>query len=1035
MSFAGGAADTAVSATAGAMGLSRPAVGLADPLARGAPGRRGGDGALTRITRQIGPAERRQVTVLFCDIVDSSGLAARMDPEDVTRLLVGYRRDVDDVVRRHGGYVARYIGDGILAYWGYPVSQVDDARLAVSAGLEIISALDGRINVRCGLDAGIVVVGRIGDAETGELEVVGRAPNSAAHLQAIAPGNTVVVSDTVRALTRDAVDYAPLDLPAGSKLGRVSAWRALRPRPGWQRSTRSKRPITGRAEECARLEAAVDDAVRGTPRVVLIRGEDGIGKSMLVNHAIEHAMTREVEVLEVECRPEHRCVTLRAARELVRNLVLRVAEQGTQASTASTLSRMADGDEHDTALLDQFLQPALGRVDPPASVPQAPGRLVRLILAMLARRTAERPVMVVIEDIHFADEATLQLLVEATTAFEPGHHIALLVTTRAKPARGSALQRTATEIVLRRLPNDAIDRLLSEQCLPAPIEPGARTLIVTRAEGHPLIAIELARLAAEPQGRRSLTSLLAAPSPLNSILANRLDRLGPLKALAQAAAVLGRQFDARILAEVVEVEPRVLKQQLGRLVGHGIIAAADPRVPGLYRFSHALDRDAAHASILRENRRTLHRRAAKVLTQQFPDAADADPEAVATHATACGDAAMAFPWWRLAAMHAIRISATPAAIRHLERALAVRLVEQSPASVADEIDLLRHLGLELSKLKGNATPEVRATYQRALELAAAGDAAGKALLFDLTCGQHGCLLAVADMTGAAASASRLLGLAQETGDPALLANAHRKRGTLALLTGEIEVAIADFGLARGLNQGGAGDMAAVASAAAQEALALGYEALACAISGATVQSERPAAAALALAERLRNPHTSAHVAGVLAVRSQIIGDRAGAVRLTAKARGLAERFGYPHWATIAGVIDGWLEGAHNPDRAVERISADIDRCRDHGDEQALPYARLLLAETLIRAGRPVAANAIASEALRHAECRGLCLFRSELLRVAAAAARTSGDAGAARRLLDAAGAVARRQGARLFEGRAHADAAGSTPPCICSSAA
>ena len=994
---------------------------MAARQARVSPGRRGTLAALSRITAQVGAAERRQVTVLFCDIVGSSGLAARLDPEDVTSLLVSYRRQVTDVVRQHGGYVARFIGDGILAYWGYPCSQADDARLAVSAALAIITALDGQIDVRCGIDTGIVVVGRIGDASATELEVVGRAPNTAAHLQATAPSNAVLVTNTVQALTSDAVEFTPHSLGRSSKSSCIRAWRALRPKPGWQSSTRSSGAMIGREADSARLESAIDEATRGLARVMVIRGEDGIGKSMLVGRAISYAAAGSAECFEVECRPERQCVTLHAVRDLLRQLLRRVAEHDAGAPLAVTdsLRLVAGDDNHDIALLESFLSPAPARDDRPPAAAQSPDRLLRLVLGIFARRAVAHPIIIAIEDIHWADEATLQFLADAAAAYGPGHRICIMLTTRSAPASGSALHRLAVDLPIRRLSNEEIARVLSHQPIAAPIEADLSALIVQRAEGHPLFAIELARLAAEPQGRRSLDGLLAAPSTLNSALTTRLDRLGALKPLAQAAALLGRRFNGHVLAEVLGLEYRVLKPELGRLIAQGIIEAIGPQAPATYRFNHALVRDAAHASILRENRRALHRRAAEVLIECFPTAACASPEAVAAHATAGGDCATAFQWWKRAALHAMHMSATPAAVRHLERALAVGLAAQEPCSVADEIDVLRLLGPQLAKLRGCAAPEVRETYLRGLALTEQLVTPDPAAVFDLLCGLQSCFIACADLPQTRTISDKLHTLAAASGVPSQRAVAHMRQGMITLLTGDLAATIEEFSAARGLDGSQPDDRPA--GATDTNGLALAYEALALAFAGRLTQSDALARSALAHIECLRQPHTSAHITSVLAVRSQLIGDRTATAALSAAARGLGERFGYPSWTATAMVIEGWLDGARNPNRGVETIRAGIARFRSQAAEQMLPYGRLLLAETLLRAGRPVAASAVATEALRHAEYHGLLLLRPHLLHVAAMAAKASRDPVAAAMLLAAAAEHAESQGAALIAGRVHAE--------------
>ena len=723
--------------------------------------------------------ERRQLTVLFCDLVGSSRLAGRLDPEELRELMLAYQSACTSVIRGFDGVVSRYVGDGILALFGWPRAHEDDAERAVRGGLEIAAAVEalpaaagsGPLAVRIGIATGLVVVGDlIGAAAAERQAVVGETPNLAARLQSLAPPNGVVISAGTRALIGerfDCVDLGPQVLHGFAEA--VCACRVQGVRQAASRFEAAQparlSPIIGREEPLSRLRRLWQDAAGGAGRVALLSGEAGIGKSRVVEALLEALGDGAHPALRFQCSPYY----VNTALHPVIDYLQRAAGVGREDSPAGKLAKLsawlgsAPGAREAVALLAALLSiPPDTRFALPAMSPQRQKeRTFELLLGFVQRRADAAPVPVVIEDTHWADPTTgefLAVLVERARrmralvilTFRPElsppwlgePHVALLELGRLAPGHASGLAR---QVAGRRLPEAVIEQ------------------VVARADGVPLFLEELTRAML---GTGS--PLPAIPSTLHDSLMARLDPMGPAKTIAQVAGAIGREFGYELLEAVAGMSRERLREGLEALQRAGLVYAEPGAARPTYAFKHALVQEVAYQSLLRSRRRELHLAIAGELERCFPQTARDAPELVAHHWTEAGSFERAIAGWLAAGRRASERSEYREAIGHLRTGMAlVPNLADAEARRERELALLLALGPALITTEGGGTPEVRRLYQRALDLCA-----GTPRSAPHFAAYWGWWRASMDLRAGREWADRMLGLAGSLAEPALLLQAH-----------------------------------------------------------------------------------------------------------------------------------------------------------------------------------------------------------------------------------------------------------------------
>ena len=691
-------------------------------------------------------AERRPLSTMFVDLVGYTQLSEQVDPEDMLELLRRYRELCSTHIGRFGGYIARVIGDGVLAYFCYPMANENDPERAARAGLEIAAGVGelvtpkgGRLSVRIGIATGRVVIGDLyHDSAVDKHSVVGSTPNLAARLQGLAQPGEVIVDDGTHARVRGrfvaadlgSVTLRGLDLPQ-------RPWRILRERSiGDVASVPHHAPLCGRDSELADLTSAWGRAQEGQGSTVVVVGRAGIGKSRLVRAFLDACAGDGGVTVQVHASALDTDSPLRAVVASLR----RLTGGGGAAGGPARLRRLAALGLPDASLeivaelLGLRSDPAGEAVDASPADQSGPERKREATLGALVSAALEvadrQPLRLVVEDLHWLDPTSLEL-VTRIAANLGGRRILLVLTAREEVhAEQATLPASHTVLSLQPLPELEVLRMvgamldgaaLAGRALPS----GVLRSIARRAEGIPLFAQELLRTVAlrrnaDPEDEEAEFGG-AIPASVHAALVARLDRTGPAKEVAQAAAVFGRTCRREALAGVCGPlfgsSTSELDQAIETLIRTGVFAAAGPSKEGsaaVLSFSHALLRDAAYESLMRDRRQTLHLQVALALRASEPETVTDQPERLAMHLTEGGDSLAAAPLWLEAARRGLARSALTEATRTLRRAIN-SLPRPSSNGVAAEarLEMLALLGPALMALNGNASPEAAAVYAEA----------------------------------------------------------------------------------------------------------------------------------------------------------------------------------------------------------------------------------------------------------------------------------------------------------------------------------
>ena len=685
-------------------------------------------------------AERRQLTVLFCDLVGSTELSQRLDPEEYRELVRGYQSACAQVIAQYDGHVAQYLGDGLLVYFGYPQAHEDDAQRAVSAGVGIVEALSklaipgGPLSVRVGLHTGLVVVGDVGSGSTQEQLALGDTPNVAARLQALAPVGAVVLSDRTRRLTGGNFEYQDLGpQPLKGIADPVRAWRAV-----GRIATDSRfeaahggplAPMIGRDSELTDLLQAWQLAKSGKGRAASLCGEPGIGKSRILRALRDRLSEEGITPWQYQCSPYFINTALYPVIDSF-DRMLKLDRGDTPEARLDGLGRMLSRygrPARDVNLIARLLSlPADARYGPLGLSPQKQKEeTLRALNDLIESAAASGPLLMLFEDLHWADPTTLEALRQLLTRLD-GMRVLLVITHRPEFHPGRAGLPQATTILLDRLDASQTEVVAARVAGGKPL-PGEIVLqIVSKTDGIPLFVEELTKAILESgilkdAGERYVLaaplSALAIPNTLRDSLMARLDRLGPVKEIAQIGACIGREFGHDLLSVVSPIKGEPLQDALAQLVDAELLFRREFGGEQRFVFKHALVQDAAYDSLLKSRRAQLHAQVARALETHFPETAKLEPELLARHYTAADHPQQAIPYWLEAGRAATARSANAEAIGHLSQG--VELVLTQPGSQQRdriELDFRVSLTTPIIATHGWGGPEFAEAYRQAVDL-------------------------------------------------------------------------------------------------------------------------------------------------------------------------------------------------------------------------------------------------------------------------------------------------------------------------------
>ncbi len=758
-------------------------------------------------------AERRQVTVMFSDLVGSTAMSVRMDPEDLREVISAYQKCVAETVRRFGGFVAKYMGDGVLVYFGYPQAYEDEAERAVRAGLELTAAVAGlktrtSLQTRVGIATGLVVIGDlIGSGEAQERGIVGEAPNLAARLQGIAEPNMVVIAEDTRKLLGNLFELEDL----GAKdlkgiAGPVRAWAALRASLAEGRfealHAMGLTALVGREEELELLLRRWSRAKTGEGQVVLLSGEAGIGKSRLTAALLERVASEPHTRLRYFSSPQHTDSAFHPIIGQMERAAALAHDDTAQAKLDKLDAVLAQTSTsiQDTVLFAEMLSlPNDGRYPALDLTPeQRRQRTLEALTAQLAGLARQQPVLMILEDAHWIDPTSLEVFGRTVDRIKTLPAM-LIVTFRPEFNAPWVGQSHVMSLTLNRLGQREaaaiIARLVGNKELPADV----MAEIVERTDGIPLFVEEMTKavLEAESEGaaRRTVAAVpspaLAVPASLHASLMARLDRLGPAKEVAQIGAAIGREFSHPLLAAVVRKPEAELGSALDRLIEAGLLFRQGVPPHASYLFKHALVQDAAYGTLLREPRHALHARIAETIENQFAEVAERQPELLARHCTEAGLIEKAAGLWGKAGQRSLERSALAEATEQLTRALAqIAALPDTPALRREEIKLQVALITPLMHVKGYAAPETKAAAERARLLIERAEALGEPpedplLFFSVLFGFWGASYVAFNGDAMRQLAGQFLAAAEKQRATFPLALGNRMMGTSLQCTGDI----------------------------------------------------------------------------------------------------------------------------------------------------------------------------------------------------------------------------------------------------------
>jgi class 3 adenylate cyclase/predicted ATPase len=927
-------------------------------------------------------AERRQLTVLFCDLVGSTQLSGQLDPEDLRAVVRAYQEAAAEVIQRYEGHIAQYLGDGLLVYFGYPAAHEDDARRAVHTGLGIVQALatlnthlaaqySVQLAVRLGIHTGPVVVGQMGGGGRHEHLALGETPNIAARLEGLTPANTVVISAVTARLVHGAFALEELGtyvLHGVAEPMVLSRVRGLVATPSGDEEflTAAVTVLVGREEESGMLRRRWDQSKAGLGQVVCISGEAGIGKSALVEALRAQVRAEGLPRMAFRCSPYHTTSALYPVITHLEHLLQFTPDD----PPATRLAKLEAGLRPYPLPLDEVVPlfaglllvplPAERSVALTLTPQQQKQQTLDALMAWLEAEASRQPVLVAWEDLHWADPTTLEVL---GLLVEQAPTVPMLHVLTSRPAFSPPWPQRShmTPLVLNRLERPQVEALIAQRARGKTLPAEVVQHIVAKTDGVPLYVEELTKmllgsaLLREEADQYVLTGplrTLAIPDTLQDALMARLDQLKRAKEVAQLGAVLGREFPYELLQAIAPQDEDTLQAGLAQLVEAELLYQRGRPPRARYIFKHALIQDAAYASLLKSTRQHVHQQIAEVLEARFPASVETQPELVAQHYTAAGCTEQAVRYWQRAGEHATDRSAHLEAISHCTTGIELlTTLPETPERTQHALTLHIALGAALQIAKGLAAPEVEQAYTQARALCQQMGETPE--LAPVLYGLWWFYVVRSQLHTARELGETLLRLAQHAHDPALYVAAHYALGFTWFNLGALPAAHQhlEAGIARytpdqrrspvfriGQDLG-----VACQANAARTFWLLGYP----------EQALARLREALALAHALSHPYSLAFARCWAAYVYQFRRDVLAVHEHAEAAVALATTQGFPLWVAWGTSLHGWALAMQGQGEAgMAQVRQGITAWRATGAALNVPYLCTVLAEVAAHLGHP-----------------------------------------------------------------------------------
>ncbi|MGB9271562.1 MAG: adenylate/guanylate cyclase domain-containing protein [Pseudolabrys sp.] len=756
-------------------------------------------------------AEFRQITVMFCDLVGSTQLSEKLDPEDLQKIIDSYRRECSTAIRRYGGEVARYLGDGVLAFFGWPYAHEDDAPRAVHAALEIVSVvtkISESVTLACrvGVCSGPVVVGEIRNSTASwSMDAVGETPNIAARLQTLAEPDTVLISESTRRLVSATFDLQGLGPQALKGITEpVRAYRVLAAKSAGSRFEAAHAgtltPLVGRSSELRLLLDRWEKVKEGDGQVILLSGIPGVGKSRLLHELKSHVEEEPHILLHHQCSPYHNQSAFHPVIEQIEqaaHLIAREADADKITKLQAYLPRSTNSSIEPLLLIANLLsistenQQHLSELTPQ----QIKNRTISTLVEMLLAFSVQRPTLCIFEDAHWLDASTLELL-ELMISRIAHARVLLIVSSRPEFRPTWLAHANVSTHSLTRLSQAEVRTMIRDLLRGGNMPQKLVDQIIEKADGVPLFIEELtsSTLSAplrETLGHTEQPASLRVPETLSDALMERLDRAAPSRRVAQIAAVIGREFSDDLLSAAARIDEEDMQSALSLLEQADIIYRVGISPFVRFAFKHVLLRDAIYDSLLKSKRQQIHADIAAILVHDFPKLVENQPEVLALHYQEASNHQMAIRYWFESGQRALAHSANVEAIANFRKALQLlNALPETPERIKQEIDIQLALGIPLIAVRGYTAAETREAFSRARTLCLRlGDIPEYfQALFGLwgnhwMCGKNDEALRMAD---------EFLSRSRALSDPVLLMVANRVMGSTLLTLGDFQSSASHF---------------------------------------------------------------------------------------------------------------------------------------------------------------------------------------------------------------------------------------------------